>query len=207
MLTFSFSLGAEITYASAQYIVMVRGLATTALFFVMAKIQGHKVDFKSMGDFRIIVIRTLIMASQQFLISYSLKYLQPSMVQTLVNSGPVIVFVIDYFKNKIDVTAKQIIGIIIATFGLMIAINSMILSSLLGMANFTDNSSFKYNESTLDFKIALCIILFVQHIFWAYGMIITKDLKETNSTQLNFLSGVILTVLGAVTYPLTPNTE
>lgn len=186
---------------------MIRGIATTAMFFVMAKVNGYRIDMKGIGDFRIVTVRTVIMTVQQFLISYSLKYLQPSMVQTLVNSGPVIVFVMDYFKNKMEVAAKQIIGIIIATFGLMIAINSMILGAWLGMENFTDNSSFKYNESTLDFKIILCIVLFLQHIFWAYGMIITKDLKETNSTQLNFLSGVILTLSGAVTYPFTPNSE
>ena len=162
---------------------------------------------KNMGDFKIVATRTAIMTCQQFMISYSLKYLQPSMVQTLVNSGPVIVFVMDYFKNKMEVSSKQIIGIIIATFGLMIAINSMILSAWLGMDSFTEGSAFKYNESTLDFKIILCIALFIQHIFWAYGMIITKDLKETNSTQLNFLSGIILTLCGAVSYPFSPNTE
>ena len=116
---------------------MIRGLATTFLFFTMAKINGSRLDFRNLKDFKIVAIRTVIMTVQQFLISYSLKYLQPSMVQTLVNSGPVIVFVIDYFKNKIEVTVKQIIGIIIATFGLMIAINSMILGAWLGMADFS----------------------------------------------------------------------
>ena len=55
------------------------------------------------------------------------------------------------------------------------------------------------------FKIVLCIILFVGHVFWAYGIIITKDLKHTNSIQLNCAAGIILTVFSSTFYTINPN--
>lgn len=53
----------------------------------------------------------------------------------------------------------------------------------------------------------VCVILFVEYIFWAYAMIITKDLKETNPIQLSFVSGILYGGMGTLLYFPYQNTR
>jgi drug/metabolite transporter (DMT)-like permease len=107
-------------------------------------VYGHKIDFKNSKDFKIIVIRTLIMNTQQFVMSYSLKYLQTPIVHTISNCGPIIVFILNYFIHKITVSGRQFIGIIIASVSLLIAINSIVIYHWLGYESYEKSSHYQY---------------------------------------------------------------
>lgn len=126
--TFALMAGAEAHYGSSQYIGILRGVATSIFFFIMARSTSDNISYKSSSDFKIIVTRTLIMNIQQLLISYCLRYLQSSMVYTICNTGPIMVFIMDYFKNNTLVKPRQIAGIVVSSLGLLIAVNSLIIS-------------------------------------------------------------------------------
>lgn len=62
---------------------------------------------------------------------------------TISSSGPVLVYVIDYFMNDATITKKQIIGIFVACVGIALTINSHLLYRWMGIVEDT-HSEFKY---------------------------------------------------------------
>ena len=124
--------GAESTYGTVLYIGVVRGFATIISCYIIAKIKNYSLDFKSYRDLKISVIRAIICAFQQIITSYGFIHLPPSLVYTIANVGPIIVFIIDYFKNSITVTYRQAVGVVISTFGLLVAVNSLVIMHWLG---------------------------------------------------------------------------
>ena len=205
--SFGLMLGAETYYASTYYIAFTRGICTVVSCYLIAKYYGHSLDFRSSHDLKIILQRCVITSVQQVITSYGFKYLQPSIVYTIANIGPIIVFVMDYVKNNTTVTSRQQAGIAISCMGLIITVNSLIIMSWLGYDNYVDESKYHYEESSLAFKVFVCVILFVEYVFWAWAMILTKDLKKTNSIQLNYVGGLFLVILSPVFYLTFPNSE
>ena len=125
-------LGAESKYGNVFYIAVVRGIITIISSWILAKAYGYPLDTRNTSDMKIIIIRGVITGFQQIIMGYAFYYLPPSLVHTITNIGPIIVFVIDYFKNDIRVSRRQIIGVFVSSAGLIIAINSLIIMNYLG---------------------------------------------------------------------------
>lgn len=136
--------GAEIEYGNVFYIGIIRGVVTVVSAYAIAKALGYRLDFKNRGDMKIILIRAFITGLQQIVTIFAFYYLPPSLVYTITSIGPIIVFVIDYFKNHISVTSRQVLGVVVSSFGLIIAVNSLIIMHWLGYESFTDHSKYKY---------------------------------------------------------------
>ena len=54
----------------------------------------------------------------------SLYFLSAPIVHTIGASGAIIVFIIDYFRNGVHVSTKQLVGICIGSVGIVATVNS-----------------------------------------------------------------------------------
>lgn len=135
---------AETEYATVFYIGIVRGIITVLSSYIIARAFGWRLDIRNKSDLRVSLIRAFITGVQQVVTVFAFYYLPPSLVYTITNIGPIIVFVIDYFKNGISVTPRQIAGVAVAAVGLIVAVNSLVIMDWLGYESFVDNSKYHY---------------------------------------------------------------
>jgi drug/metabolite transporter (DMT)-like permease len=95
--------------------------------YIISKSLKIKTDFPNINDFKILVSRNAIMILQTMILAISLKYLQAPTVHTISNSGPILVLVLDHFINKVQISQRQILGIIITIIGLLLTVNFHLL--------------------------------------------------------------------------------
>lgn len=138
------------------------------------------------------------MAFQGICLSMSLYYLSPSTVHTINSSGPVLVFVIDYLRNGITVTRKQLYGIIVGFLSILITINSKLIMKSLGY-DFETGSKFNYIQSSLTVISAVSLTLFLVQIGMAYGIILTKEIHNQDAFQIGFHFGLTQVIIGSFT--------
>ena len=72
-------------------------------------------------------VRGLYSSLQGIAMALGLYYLPPPTVHTINASGPVLVYIVDYFRNGTHVVRKQIFGIMLGFIGIMMTINSDVL--------------------------------------------------------------------------------
>ncbi len=84
--------GAENKKMNFVYVGFYRGLSLIIINYPICRIYQIRQDFPNKSDFRILIIRNLIISLQNLGIAYSMKYLQPQVVHTIANTGPIIVF-------------------------------------------------------------------------------------------------------------------
>lgn len=130
--TVGLMIGAESQYGNVFYIAVVRGIITIISSYILAKAYGYPLDIRNSSDIKIIIIRGAITGFQQIIMGYAFYYLPPSLVHTITNIGPILVFVIDYFKNHVSVSKRQIMGVFVSSVGLIVAVNSLIIMHYLG---------------------------------------------------------------------------
>ena len=123
--------GAENKKMNFVYVGFYRGLSLIIINYPICRIYQIRQDFPNKSDFRILIIRNLIISLQNLGIAYSMKYLQPQVVHTIANTGPIIVFVMDYFMFKTPITKKQFCGIFFAIIGVFLTVNSNLIMSYL----------------------------------------------------------------------------
>jgi drug/metabolite transporter (DMT)-like permease len=76
-------------------------------------------------------IRNIFMIIHSLTLAFSFAYLQNPIIYTISNTGPIIVFVLDYFINKISISKKQLYGIVFTVIGLLLTVNSNIIINFL----------------------------------------------------------------------------
>ena len=67
------------------------------------------------------------MAYQGWSIALSHFYVPIPIVHTLTGSGPIFVFIVDYYKNGVKINRKQIVGIILGLVGVILIVNGRII--------------------------------------------------------------------------------
>lgn len=125
---------------------------------------------------------------------------------TISNAGPIIVFVLDYFMHDIMVTRKQIVGIVVSSLGIVLAINSHLIYREMGIVEEL-HSEFKYVESTLEMKMLVAMLFLGITIAWAYAILLTKTFKNINSIQVNFHLGFMLVAVNSIAIFIVPNPQ
>ena len=78
-----------------------------------------------------IVIRSFTNTFFGLVIAFSQFYVSLQIVHTIYGSGPIFIFIFDYYLNGVKVNSKQVLGIIVDIFGLTITINGRLLMSFI----------------------------------------------------------------------------
>lgn len=137
------SLAAENHSLNIGSISYWRGLSTVVFNFLIVRYSGKPITFTEPYDFQLLNKRNFMMLLQGLAISLALYYLPPSTVHTINSSGPVMVFLMDYFRNGTSVSQRQLIGIVIGFLSILITVNSNYIMHSLGYDVQMD-SRFKY---------------------------------------------------------------
>lgn len=58
-------------------------------------------------------------------------YLPLPVVHNIAATGPILIFIIDYFKNGIKINCKQIVGTAIGFLGILLVVNNEFVSKLM----------------------------------------------------------------------------
>lgn len=158
-------------------------------------------DFKK--DLKLLNTRNIVIAVHGFSLIGAVNYLELPIVYTIFNSGPVFIFIFDYFVSNVTVTPRQLAGIIVSCLGIALAINSRLIYFLLDIHEEL-HSSFKYVECSLSIKLLISCYLLAINAAWGYVLVLSKQLKQANAIHTNLHLGVVLTLLSALLMMLFP---
>ena len=125
--------GTEDHRISFLYMGLSRGIATVLMTLAIVRYYNIRIDLPHAQDLKILHVRNIIMVAQGTMFAFCMRYLQPPIVYTIANAGPIIVFIIDYLMNGVAVSQKQFAGIVVSSFGILLAINSHMVYAWLGI--------------------------------------------------------------------------
>lgn len=101
----------------------MRGISLTLLNGVIIKVWGYNFEFGSIKNFKLLEIRNSAVILHGLMFSFVQFYLPQPILNTINNSGPIFVFILDYLLNGIRINKNQVIGVIIGCIGLLFVVN------------------------------------------------------------------------------------
>lgn len=202
---FSIMIGTEDHRINYFFFGLLRGIVTTSISYLLIKLYSLREDVDS-GDLSLLNRRNAIMTIQGFAQTFCLLYSESPVMYTIASSGPVLVYILDYFLNSITITRNQLIGIIIACIGIVLTINSHLIYHWLGIVE-NMHSTFKYIYVSLGIKMLVALFLLVVTLLWAYAILLTKRLKKANVVHVNFHIGLMLIGYNAIGLYFYPTPE
>ena len=101
----------------------IRGLMLMICGYSFCLKDGKSTTFPGKASFATLCVRSIMMILYAAATGASQFYLPLPLVHTICGSGPIFVFIIDYYMNGVRINSKQLMGIIIAVAGLVLAIN------------------------------------------------------------------------------------
>ena len=144
----------------------------------------------------------MILLFYGFMFAFSQLFLPLPIIHILGASGNLFIFIWDYYLNGVTVNKEQLKGIIVGAIGLLLAINGPFLMKMIN-PNYKIKSNFEnYKTSNIYVMTIVACGLCFACICWAYAIVITKKLRNTNAIQTSFHFGMILLLGSALLYPL-----
>lgn len=102
---------------------LVRSIATLAINLAIARIWHIDILYKDSDNFKILFIRNFNISIQAIIFTIAQYYLAQPIISTINNTGPLIVFILDYFINRVTITRKQFYGVILGILGAILTVN------------------------------------------------------------------------------------
>jgi drug/metabolite transporter (DMT)-like permease len=189
-------MGAENPSLNAATVNLWRGLSTALFNMIIIIAKNKSLEFRCRSDFQLLNWRGFFCVLHGFMLALALTYLPPPVVHTINASGPVMVFIVDYFRNGIAVGLRQLVGIFIACIGLVITINAAMIMQWMGY-DYEAHSKFDYVASSAQAKTVVSALLLICQLLWAYAMVLTKEIKTQDAYQIGFHLGLMQIFTGA----------
>ena len=126
-----------------------RGIGMVFIGVVMHKVNNLNYSFSDPTEFRKLFVRNILCGAQSFAIALSLLYIPTSSVHTVINCGPMIIYVVDYFQNGTLINRKQFVGIVISFLGIILTVNMNLLSEYFGLEISMNLNSIILSHHTL----------------------------------------------------------
>lgn len=175
---------------------MWRGVGMIFVAVVMHRVNKLDYSFSDPIEFRKLMIRNILCGIQSFAISLSLLYIPQSNVHTIVNCGPLCIFVVDYFMNHSTISRRQLVGLIVSFIGIILTVNMNLLSEYFKL-DISHESTFNYIESSGFTQYIIILFLVISTVLWSVGMVQTKDLRS-GSYAITFHIGVMLVMINGI---------
>ena len=135
-----------------------------------------------------------------WVIALSQFYLPLPIVHTISGAGPIFIFIIDYYINRIKINKKQLIGIVIGVLGLVLTVNGRIIMTYFDPTFSIDSEFQNYRTENIILIFFVALVLVAINALWAYGIVLTKALVGINPIQIVFHLGILMTMMSAVVY-------
>jgi len=159
---------------------------------------------KSLFDnktFTIMGIRHCIVTIHGFAFAEAQFYLPLTIIHTIYCAGPLAIFVMDYFINKVSITGRQLVAALIAFFGVLLTINGeLIKNQLFGDSEFESDFN-NYKTDSITIKILVGLGMVVLQTMQGYGLLLVKKLRNLHHSEVNFNFGVWMMGIGSVLFP------
>lgn len=180
---------------------IARGVVMVVISYLLLRSYGMQMDFKK--DFLRLNARNGIMVFHGLAMTGSVYFLELPLVYTVFNSGPIFVFIIDYFMFKTPVSLRQLLGIVICCIGITLSINSHLIYMWLGIQEDL-HTNFHYVDASITTKLLVACFLLFMTMLWGYAIVVSKGYREANVVHTNLHLGIILVVfngLGLIAFP------
>lgn len=120
---------------------LARGASICITHILVCNYLGINLDFKSSRDIKYLIIRNSLIAIHQIIYTAMHFVLSFPLLNSISITGPLFVFIIDYYLNGITINRTQVIGIVVSFAGILININGDFLMTFID-PDFKINSSF-----------------------------------------------------------------
>jgi drug/metabolite transporter (DMT)-like permease len=154
-------------------------------------------------NFKLLAVRSIVMSLHSFGTGIGQFILPLPILHTIACSGTLFVFIIDYFLNSTPINARQIIGIAVGIFGVLLTSNGKLITQYF-------DPTYQYNTTYQNYLITdpnlvalFAIVYFLIVVGWAYGIVLTKSAKA-NVFQINLILGFAFYFESVLVLPCMP---
>jgi drug/metabolite transporter (DMT)-like permease len=165
---------------------------------------GIELDFKSIFDLRQLFQRNTIMVLHQFYYFLLHFVLSLPTINTILLSGPLFVFILDYFLNGVTITKHQLASIAVGICGVAMTVNADLLMALID-PTYTPKSDFKnYMKTDPTVKIILSGMAILFNVGWAYATVNQKKISHIPGIKISYKLGIDFILMAGFALCLRP---
>ena len=176
----------------------VRGIMLLILSFSLSKGQSLPNSLSFPHQSLTILARSCMLSFYGWGMAFSQFYLPLPIVHTISGTGPLFVFIIDYYLNDVKINQKQLVGIIFGIAGLILTVNGRLIITYID-PTYEVESEFSYRTSSPVVIVLVSFLLAFVNVLWAYSTVITKSLNYT-PYQLCFHNGIVLMYFSGILF-------
>ena len=108
-----------------------RGVCFLVIGYFICWRRGNIPTFKEAQGHINLIKRNFCFSSFAIIAGIAQFYMPLSVVHTVCGSGPIFVFILDYYLNGVGVSKKQVVGIALGVVGLVLTVNGSFIMVLL----------------------------------------------------------------------------
>lgn len=112
------------------------------------------------------------------------------LINSITITGPLFVFLIDYYINGVTINKMQAVGIAFGFAGILININGDYLMTIID-PTFEIASSFEhYTVTDVRLKILFSFIAVLTNAVWGYAIVVQKKINHVPGIKISFFLGI-----------------
>jgi drug/metabolite transporter (DMT)-like permease len=167
-----------------------RGVCIFFTHIAIGSYLGIGLSFKNAHDFKYLLIRNSLFLIQQFVYAAMHYVLSFPLINSINISGPLFVFLLDYYLNGVTINRVQAVGIAVAFAGILLNINGDFLMSLLDPAFEITTTYQNYQVTDTKLKILFAFLALLSSLLWGYAIVLQKKIRHVSGLQISFFLGV-----------------
>ncbi|EAR90753.2 integral membrane protein DUF6 containing protein (macronuclear) [Tetrahymena thermophila SB210] len=177
--------------------MVVRGVIVSFLMYTIGYVKKYNMQVNDSKDFKLLTFRNIISALGQLYYFYAINKLPVSLLLIISNTGPIFVFILNYFLFGVKLTIKDIIGISVSFFGVVMVSDPSYFQSLFME---TTTSSVQENNQYIQGteKYILIGISILTWLGWALAIIMVRYMKSINTFEINMSLCFFFILFGSV---------
>ena len=170
--------------------IFARGVCIFFTHIAIGQYLNIPLSFKTARDFKYLMIRNSLFFIQQLIYTAMHYVLSFPLISSISITGPLFLFITDYYINGVTINKVQAVGIVVSFIGIIININGDNLMTLID-PTFQISSNYEhYVVTNIGVKILCAFILIFAYFLWSYGIIIQKKISHIPSLQISFFLGL-----------------
>lgn len=179
-------------YIPQSTLLFYRSLTTVVVCLIISDIYGIGINIENSSSFRWLTFRSLIICFQQTLYYYFITQISVAQVILIASSGPILIFILDYLINHININKKEILGCLITMMGVAVVIKpDLIFGFFWKSAQESDSDKGASNEDRLKNILNMVGVLLIT-LLWAYSVLIFQKMKDLHSNTINFYTSLFI---------------
>lgn len=169
---------------------LARGASICLSHILICLILGISLDFKSSKDVKYLLIRNTLIGFHQVVYTAMHFVLSFPLINSITITGPLFVFIIDYYINGVTINRVQAIGIAIGFAGILININGDFLMTLIDPTYEITSSFEHYAVTDVKLKILLSFVAVLTNVAWGYAIVTQKKISHLPGIKISYFLGI-----------------